>query len=83
MSVKVSSDDINSDRAILDGEQTSCCIVGGGPRGAVLALMLARQGIPTILVEAHKNFDRDFRGDIIHAGAMEVMDELGLTDRLL
>ncbi|MCC5662243.1 FAD-dependent oxidoreductase [Nostoc sp. XA010] len=83
MSVKVSSDDINSDRAILDVQQTSCCIVGGGPTGAVLALMLARQGIPTILVEAHKNFDRDFRGDIIHAGAMEVMDELGLTNRLL
>jgi len=83
MSVKVSSDAINSDRAILDVQQTSCCIVGGGPTGAVLALMLARQGIPTILVEAHKNFDRDFRGDIIHAGAMEVMDELGLSDRLL
>lgn len=83
MSVKVSSDAILGDRAILDVQQTSCCIVGGGPTGAVLALMLARQGIPTILVEAHKNFDRDFRGDIIHAGAMEVMDELGLTDRLL
>lgn len=68
---------------ILDVRQTTCCIVGGGPTGAVLALMLARQGVPTILLEAHKNFDRDFRGDIIHAGAMEIMDELGLTDRLL
>jgi 2-polyprenyl-6-methoxyphenol hydroxylase-like FAD-dependent oxidoreductase len=68
---------------ILDRQETTCCIVGGGPTGAVLALMLVRQGIPTILLEAHKTFDRDFRGDIIHAGAMEIMDELGLSDRLL
>lgn len=68
---------------ILDVQETTCCIVGGGPAGTVLALILARQGIPVILLEAHKTFDRDFRGDLIQAGAMEIMDELGLTDRLL
>ncbi|AFZ22405.1 2-polyprenyl-6-methoxyphenol hydroxylase-like oxidoreductase [Cylindrospermum stagnale PCC 7417] len=68
---------------ILDVQQTNCCIVGGGPTGVVLALLLARQGIPVILLEAHKTFERDFRGDLIQAGAMEIMDELGLTDRLL
>jgi flavin-dependent dehydrogenase len=25
-------------------EQTTCCVVGGGPAGAMLALLLARQG---------------------------------------
>ncbi|MEG4207175.1 FAD-dependent oxidoreductase [Microcoleus sp. Pol7_A1] len=69
--------------AIKDVQHTSCCIVGGGPTGVVLALILARQGIPVTLIEAHKNFDRDFRGDVLHAGAMEIMDELGLTERLL
>lgn len=69
-------------RAILGVQQTTCCIVGGGPTGAFLALLLARQGVPVMLLEAHKNFDRDFRGDIIHAGVIEIMDELGLTDRL-
>ncbi|MEG4207183.1 FAD-dependent oxidoreductase [Microcoleus sp. Pol7_A1] len=68
---------------ILDVQQTTCCIVGGGPAGAVLALILARQGISVILLEAHKTFERDFRGDLIHAGAMEIMDELGICDRLL
>ncbi|NEQ25478.1 MAG: FAD-dependent oxidoreductase [Microcoleus sp. SIO2G3] len=68
---------------ITNVQQTTCCIVGGGPTGAVLALLLARQGVPVMLLEAHKNFDRDFRGDIIHAGVMEIMDELGLTDSLL
>ena len=31
---------------VRDVEQTRCCIVGGGPGGMVLALLLARQGIP-------------------------------------
>src|SRR5207237_2321390 len=69
--------------AILDVQQTSCCIVGGGPTGAVLALLLARQGIPVTLLESQKNFNRNFRGDVLHAGAMELMNEMGLGDRLL
>jgi 2-polyprenyl-6-methoxyphenol hydroxylase-like FAD-dependent oxidoreductase len=64
-------------------DQTTCCIVGGGPAGVVLAFLLARQGIPVTLLEAHMDFERDFRGDTIHASVMEIMDELGLADRLL
>lgn len=64
-------------------EQTTCCIVGSGPAGAVLALILARQGIPVLLLEEHMDFDRDFRGDTIHPSVLEIMDQLGLTDRLL
>ncbi|BAZ53838.1 monooxygenase FAD-binding protein [Nostoc sp. NIES-4103] len=68
---------------IVDVQTTDCCIVGGGPAGAVLALLLARQGIRVKLLEAHKDFDRDFRGDTIHPSVMEIMEELGLSDRLL
>ncbi len=68
---------------ILDVQTTDCCIVGGGPAGAVLAFLLARQGIPVMLLEAHKDFDRDFRGDTIHPSVMEIMDELGLAESLL
>lgn len=63
--------------------QTTCCIVGGGPAGAVLALMLARKGVEVMLLEAHVDFEREFRGDTLHASVMEIMDELGLADRLL
>lgn len=63
--------------------QTTCCIVGGGPAGAVLAFMLARKGIDVMLLEAHMDFEREFRGDTIHASIMEIMEELGLAERLL
>jgi 2-polyprenyl-6-methoxyphenol hydroxylase-like FAD-dependent oxidoreductase len=52
--------------------------VGGGPAGAVLSYMLARQGIPVALLEMHQNFERDFRGDTLHPSILEIMDELGL-----
>jgi 2-polyprenyl-6-methoxyphenol hydroxylase-like FAD-dependent oxidoreductase len=68
---------------ILDTIETTCCIVGAGPGGAVLALLLARRGISLTLLEAHEDFDRDFRGDTIHPSVLHIMDELGLADRLL
>ena len=63
-------------------KHTSCCIVGAGPAGAFLALLLARQGISVMLLEAHQNFNRDFRGDNVHAASIEILDQLGLTDRI-
>src|SRR5690606_35437229 len=64
-------------------KQTSCVIVGGGPAGVILSFILARQGIPVTLLEAHHDFDRDYRGDTLHPSILEIMDELGLAERLL
>jgi 2-polyprenyl-6-methoxyphenol hydroxylase-like FAD-dependent oxidoreductase len=68
---------------IRDVQQTTCIVVGAGPAGAVLSFMLARKGIDVMLLESHLDFDRDFRGDTLHPSILEVMDELGLADRLL
>src|SRR5688500_6140622 len=68
---------------IRDVRRTTCCVVGGGPGGAVLALLLARAGVSVTLLEAHPDFDREFRGDTLHPSVMEIMDQLGLADRLL
>src|SRR5579871_870201 len=64
-------------------EETTCCIAGAGPAGAVLALLLARKGVSVMLLEEHMDFDRDFRGDTVHPSVMDILDEIGLADRLL
>jgi 2-polyprenyl-6-methoxyphenol hydroxylase-like FAD-dependent oxidoreductase len=64
-------------------EQTDCCVVGGGPAGAVLALSLARKGIRVTLLEAKSDFDREFRGDTLHPAVMEALDALGLAEAVL
>jgi 2-polyprenyl-6-methoxyphenol hydroxylase-like FAD-dependent oxidoreductase len=68
---------------VADCMETDCCIVGGGPGGAVLALLLARQGIRVTLLEAHNDFDRDFRGDVLQPAALDVIGQIGLAERVL
>ena len=64
-------------------ESTCCCIVGGGPAGVILALLLARRGVSTSLLEAKEDFDRAFRGDTVHPSTLEMLDDLGLAEPLL
>jgi 2-polyprenyl-6-methoxyphenol hydroxylase-like FAD-dependent oxidoreductase len=60
-----------------------CCIVGGGPAGMMLGLLLARLGVEVLVLEKHADFLRDFRGDTIHPSTLEVMHELGLLEDFL
>ncbi|RAY11426.1 FAD-dependent oxidoreductase [Actinomadura craniellae] len=62
-------------------ESTTCCIVGGGPAGMMLGLLLARSGVEVLVLEKHGDFLRDFRGDTIHPSTLEVLDEIGLGER--
>jgi 2-polyprenyl-6-methoxyphenol hydroxylase-like FAD-dependent oxidoreductase len=48
----------------------------------MLSLLLARAGIRVMLLEAHRDFDRDFRGDTIHPSTLEVLAQIGLAERL-
>ena len=64
-------------------DNTGCCIVGGGPAGVILALLLARCGVSTALLEAKEDFDRAFRGDTVHPSTLEMLDDLGLAEPLL
>jgi 2-polyprenyl-6-methoxyphenol hydroxylase-like FAD-dependent oxidoreductase len=59
-------------------DETTVCIAGCGPAGAMLGLMLARAGVDVIVLEKYSDFFRDFRGDTIHASTLQVLDELGL-----
>jgi len=62
---------------------TGCCVVGGGPAGMMLGVLLARAGIDTVVLEKHADFLRDFRGDTIHPSTLEIMGELGWLDAFL
>ncbi|MFC7303092.1 FAD-dependent oxidoreductase [Streptomyces monticola] len=59
-------------------KSTTCCIVGGGPAGMMLGLLLARAGVDVTVLEKHKDFLRDFRGDTVHPSTLRLLDELGL-----
>lgn len=65
---------------ILD---TTCCIVGGGPAGMMLGYLLARRGVQVTVMEKHRDFFRDFRGDTVHPSTLEVLKELDLLDEFL
>ena len=63
--------------------RVTCCIVGGGPAGMMLGLLLARAGVDVLVLEKHNDFLRDFRGDTIHPSTLELMNELGVLDEFL
>lgn len=61
--------------------RTTCAIVGGGPAGLVLGLLLARAGVEVTVLEKHKDFLRDFRGDTVHPTTLALLEDLGLFER--
>ena len=62
-------------------DTTTCAVVGGGPAGLFLGLLLARAGVEVTVLEKHADFLRDFRGDTVHPVTMRLLDELGLFER--
>ncbi len=62
-------------------DKTTCAVVGGGPAGLFLGLLLARAGVEVTVLEKHGDFLRDFRGDTVHPVTMRLLDELGLFER--
>ncbi len=65
--------------ASVDVEETDCCVVGGGPAGVMLSLLLARWGVRVTLLEANRDFDREFRGNTINSSVLEILARLGLA----
>jgi len=64
-------------------KSVQCCIAGGGPAGMMLGLLLARAGVKVVVLEKHRDFLRDFRGDTIHPSTFELLGELGLLEDFL
>lgn len=63
--------------------ETTCCIVGGGPAGMMTGYLLARSGVQVTVLEKHRDFFRDFRGDTVHPSTLQLFHELGLLGDFL
>lgn len=67
----------------MESLSTTCVISGGGPAGMMLGLLLARAGVDVTVLEKHRDFLRDFRGDTVHPSTLCIMEELGLLAEFL
>jgi 2-polyprenyl-6-methoxyphenol hydroxylase-like FAD-dependent oxidoreductase len=57
-------------------------IVGAGPTGATLALLLVKRGIEVKLIEASRNFQRVFRGEGLMPSGINALEQMGLLPML-
>lgn len=57
-------------------------IIGAGPSGATTALLLARQGVKSLVISKHKATANTPRAHIFNQRAMEVLRDAGLESQL-
>lgn len=57
----------------------SVIIVGAGPAGASLGLLLARAGFQVTLIEQEPSFNRVFRGEGLMPAGMDALAQMGLS----
>jgi 2-polyprenyl-6-methoxyphenol hydroxylase-like FAD-dependent oxidoreductase len=62
--------------------ETDVVIVGAGPAGALLACLLAKQGVAVTLVEKHAALGREFRGEHLHDDSLVMLKRHGLWDEV-
>ncbi len=62
---------------------TDVLIVGAGPTGLALATMLRKAGYDPLVVERLTEGQGTSRAAVIHAHTLEVLEELGIGDRLV
>jgi len=63
--------------------RTNVCVVGGGPAGLLLGLLLAKRGTEVVVLEGHPNFDREFRGEVLQPSTARLLDQIGLLEYIL
>jgi 3-(3-hydroxy-phenyl)propionate hydroxylase len=57
-------------------------IAGAGPVGLLAALVLARNDVPVLVVEAEAGLTHDLRAGTFHPPTLELMAPLGITERM-
>lgn len=62
---------------------TRVAIAGAGPVGTVAAYLLACQGIDVVLLESGRDCALDLRASTFHPPTLEMLDQFGITERLI
>jgi len=63
--------------------RTQVVVAGAGPVGSVAAAYLAQQGIDVVLCETGHDCAQDLRASTFHPPTLEMLDELGVTSKLI
>lgn len=58
-------------------------IVGAGPTGLALAAALAARGVNTLIIDRQAEGANTSRAAVVHARTLEVLEPLGVSDRLV
>jgi 3-(3-hydroxy-phenyl)propionate hydroxylase len=58
-------------------------IVGAGPAGLAVAVILAQAGVPSLVFEAEEKLPRDLRAGSIHPPTLELLDTIGVAQDFL
>lgn len=57
-------------------------LVGAGPAGAGLAVVLAHRGVDVTLLERQSDFAREFRGEVLMPSGVAALEQMGLGSLL-
>lgn len=74
---------MNERRDTVIERQRDCIVVGGGPAGIIFGYLAARAGLKVTLLEAAKDFNRQFRGDTLNPLTLTFLEQMGLIDEVL
>jgi 2-polyprenyl-6-methoxyphenol hydroxylase-like FAD-dependent oxidoreductase len=66
-----------------NGDNPQVIVVGAGPAGMMLALLLSRSGVSVMVLEQATTFAREFRGELLQPGSTRILNDLGLRERIL
>ena len=64
-------------------QQAQVMIAGAGPVGLLTALVLARQGVACVVIEAQPHLTKDLRAGTFHPPTLEMLDQVGVTSAML
>src|SRR5437868_15281875 len=64
--------------------RTQVGIIGAGPAGLLLSLLLAREGIESIVLESRSRDDVEstIRAGVLEQGTVDLLTEMGLAERM-